>query len=231
MSSEFPAKAASAGFPNSRHSGHTFWTVYFQAAWQGGLHFCNNSNQLRKEGWRILDVWDSTLYFEQRRGGKLQGHRSPEKELCLLSLLCRSSNNPAKWSLLTPLQKVTGVHSSCSPHNQSFLFPKRPGIHAGVCIVHLASWRPTPHALAPTQRKRNMVRPVVLTYSYKDIQASAFQAVCLAMCNLNFGDILHICNIFINNNNQKINKRGLWIFWKRMRQCNEYRERQQCWMF
>lgn len=64
------------------------------------------------------------------------------------------SNNPAKRCLLTPLQTVTSMHSSCSPHNQSFLSTKRPGIHAGFCIVHLASYWPTPYALAPTQRKK-----------------------------------------------------------------------------
>lgn len=99
-------------------------------------------------------------------------------------------------------------------------------LHSAFSVMMAHSPRPS-----PTQRKRNMVRPVVLADSYKDIQAPAFQAVCLAMCSLNFGDILHICNIFINNNSQKINKRGLWIFWKRRRQCNVYSERQRCWIF
>lgn len=91
------------------------------------------------------------IWTKKRRKitGPLQ-HRAGELPSVLLLLLKQSSKTmPANT---TP--KVTGTHSSCSPHNQSFLSRKRPGIHAGFCVVRLASCRPTPHALAPTQRKK-----------------------------------------------------------------------------
>lgn len=132
--------------PHSCHSEHTSLNSLFQAAWKGGLHFWNNSIQLRKQGWRILNVWDSSSESKQRRGGKLQGIRSPEKEPCLLPLSCHCSNNPAKWCLLTQLQKVTGVHSSCLPHNQSFLSTERPGfmLVSAQCTQRHVDPLPTP---------------------------------------------------------------------------------------
>ena len=178
--------------PLSCHSEHTNWTVYFQATRKGALDSWNSSTQLRKQlknseciGFLFI-MW---MTRRRRITGPQKFWEGALPSVLVLPLLQQSS----KMMSANTAHKVTAVHSSCPPHNQSFLCTKRPEIHAGFCTVHCASCWPTPHALAPTQRKKEKHGKTALTDGCKGLQAPRWSD----HVQFQLWWHLHICDIFL----------------------------------
>lgn len=140
-------------------------------------------NREEKENYRVTEVQRKSITF------------------CLW--ICHSWNNPVKWCLLTPLQIVTGRHSSLSLHNQSFLSTRRLRIHAGFCTVRQASCCPTLHSITPTQRKKvKHDKTGYAPWLLKTLSPGLLSCLSVHVHSQLWWH-LHICNMFINNNNQK----------------------------
>lgn len=192
MSSELPSGPCSAGSLIMSFWAHEL-NCLFPSSQKGRTGLLKQQHPIEKTELKNSECMGFLFIMWTTRRRRITGLQKFWEGALLSVLVLPLLQQSSKMMSANTAHKVTAVHSSCPPHNQSFLCTKRPEIHAGFCTVHCASCWPTPHALAPTQRKKEKHGKTALTDGYKGLQAPRWSD----HVQFQLWWHLHICDIFL----------------------------------
>ena len=145
-----------------------------------------NRNKEEEENYRATEVLRRSLAFCPCSAA---ARTIQQNDACYHHSELRPACIPAARHTIRPFCPQKGQDSCCF-------------LHSALSVMLTHSPRPRTHTGKGKHGQTGCAHWLLQRHP-----GSAFRAVCLAMFNITSGDILHICNIFINNNNSKINER------------------------